>query len=235
MAALLIFTAVPAFAQTVLTSTTLSAAVTDTSGVTVQVTSATGFTATTTGFLVDREFFVVKAVNGTIITATRGQGGTRASTHVSGATVTVGPQHAFQAYVPSGQCTRANFVYVPWIVVGDRDASNNGNIYDCLGVTTAGQWVRVDSNDKTVLGSTVASPAGVLTPTGSVFKVSGTNAITGITLPAGAQPGFTLQIEPTGVFTWTTATNIILAGTAVVGKILYFVWDGAKWVPSYIA
>jgi hypothetical protein len=235
VAALLTLSAVPAFAQTVLTSTTLAAAITDTSGTTVTVTSATGFTANTTGFLIDREFFAVRVVNGTTITATRGQSGTRAATHVNGAAIFVGPQYAFQDYIPGGQCTRTNLLYVPWIVVGDRDPSNNGNMYDCLGVTTAGQWARVDSNDKPVLGSTVASTAGVITATGTIFKVSGTSAITGITLPAGAQPGFTLQVEPTGVFTWTTATNIILAGTAVVGKILYFVWDGAKWVPSYIA
>jgi hypothetical protein len=110
-----------------------------------------------------------------------------------------------------------------------------GNVFDCLGLTTAGQWVQVNGTGAPILGATIASPAGVLTPSGTLFKVSGTNAITGFTLPAGASAGFTIAIEPTGVFTWTTATNIVLAGTAVVGKILYFMWDGAKWVPSYIA
>jgi hypothetical protein len=76
---------------------------------------------------------------------------------------------------------------------------------------------------------------GVLTPTGTVFTVSGTAAITGITLPNGATPGFRLTIVPSGIFTWTTATNIAIAGTAVVNKALDFVWNGTKWVPSYLS
>jgi hypothetical protein len=82
----------------------------------------------------------------------------------------------------------------------------------------------------------MASPAGVITPTYPITRVSGTNAITGITVP---YPGFAGRVTflPTGVFTWTTATNIQLAGTAVVGKALDFVYnpDSAKWYPSYIA
>jgi hypothetical protein len=42
---------------------------------------------------------------------------------------------------------------------------------------------------------------------------------------------------PTGVFTWTTAGNIALAGTAVVSKALTMTYDATttKWYPSYIA
>jgi hypothetical protein len=44
-------------------------------------------------------------------------------------------------------------------------------------------------------------------------------------------------IIPDGAFTWTTAGNIALAGTAVVNKALTFLWDAknSKWVPNYIA
>ena len=82
----------------------------------------------------------------------------------------------------------------------------------------------------------MASPAGVITPTYPVTRVSGTNAITGITLPYASFQG-RITFIPTGVFTWTTATNIGLAGTAVVGKALDFVYNqgAGKWYPSYIA
>lgn len=233
----------PASAQTTLTSTTLGAAVADATVTTVTLASATGVTGLsggtiTTWLLTDRELMSVRSVNGVIATVIRAANTSRATLHASGATVWIIPStDAVKATMPSGGCLRTNLAYVPLVVMATQSFGEltNGNLFDCLGVTTAGQWVQTNTNGTPVLGSTVASPAGVLTPTGTVFKVSGTNAITGITLPAGAAPGFTLAIEPTGIFTWTTATNIAVAGTAVVGKILYFTWDGAKWAPSYIA
>lgn len=85
-------------------------------------------------------------------------------------------------------------------------------------------------------GGVVASPAGLLTVTGYVTQISGTNAITGINLPYVGFAG-TIVLIPTGIFTWTTATNIGLAGTAVVGKAIHmtYVPSAAKWYPSVIA
>lgn len=243
--AAVLFTASPVFAQTALTTTTLGAAI-DSVQQSLTVASATGITAQGTGatfqyFLIDREILSVRGLPGasTTVTVTRGQNGTRATSHISGASVTVVPainNPQFVNYVPSGQCTRSALTYVPLVVGGSVVQGANGSTYDCLGTTTAGQWAQTNDNGTAVIGATMASTAGVLgLPTGTYVKISGTNAITGITLPAGAAVGFVLSVEPTGIFTWTTATNIILAGTAVVGKILYFVWNGAKWVPSYIA
>ena len=84
--------------------------------------------------------------------------------------------------------------------------------------------------------TTMASPAGVITPLFEITVVSGTNAITGITVPFASFQG-RITFLPTGTFTWTTATNIALAGTAVVGRALDFVYNPvtAKWYPSYIA
>jgi hypothetical protein len=92
---------------------------------------------------------------------------------------------------------------------------------------------------------TVASLAGVITITKPVTIVSGALAITGISAPAelaraangGSGYGARITFLPTGTFTWTTASNIALAGTAVVGKALDFTYDSAtnKWYPSYIA
>lgn len=237
----LLIAASPVWAQTALSSTTLSAAISDTTSQTMTVTSATGFTAPGTGAtlvlaLIDKEIVQVRTVSSTTIGILRGMNGTRATPHINAAPVTVGPPSAFYSNIPAGQCQRTLLTYVPYVVGGGPGlGAEVGGMYDCLGVTTAGQWVLVNGNGAPTLGSTVASPNGVLTPTGTYFKVSGTNAITGITAPAGLGVGFTLAIEPTGIFTWTAAGNITLAGTAVVAKVLYFTWNGAKWAPSYIA
>lgn len=231
----------PTWAQTVLSSTTLAAAVTDSSGRQISLTSATGVTAPGSGstqvrLLIDRELMTVTGLNGTIAFVQRGADGTRAVPHINGVPVWIAPPQAVSSYIPSGQCTRSTLQYVPYIVGAGPGLGNEvGNIYDCLGVTTSGQWVQTNGNGTSVLGSTVASIAGSIAITGTVFKVSGTNAVTGITAPAGLAAGFTIAINPTAVFTWTAAGNIALAGSAVVNKILYFTWDGSKWVPSYIA
>lgn len=228
-----------ASAQTALTTTTLSAAITDPAAQTIQVTSATGITAPGTGatlvyLLIDREIMPVRTVSGTNIGVTR-QG--RATTHINASAVTVIPPLATVPYVPSGQCTRANLLYVPVIASGGAVPSDaNGWAFDCLGLTTAGQWVQTNANGIQTVGTTMASTAGTLGAfTGTILVISGTNAITGFTNPAGIQPGFTISIVPSGVFTWTAAGNIALAGTAVVNKLLQFIWSGTKWVPSYIA
>lgn len=229
-----------ASAQTVLASTTLAAAL-DGSQRNVALTSATGVTAPGNGntqvvLLVDRELMKVLSITGTTAYVQRGTDGTRAASHINAAPVWVAPPSAIASFMPSGQCVRANLLYVPYIVgAGPGLGQEVGTIFDCLGVTVNGQWVQVNGNGAPVLGSTVASIAGSIVPTGTVFKVSGTNAVTGITVPAGLGVGFTIAINPTAVFTWTAAGNISLAGSAVVNKILYFTWDGTKWVPSYIA
>lgn len=239
------FTASPVFAQTALTTTTLSAAQ-DGSQQSLVVASATGITAQGSGataqyLLIDREIEAVRTLPGasTTVTVMRGQNGTRATPHISGATVTVIPalnNPQFINYVPSGQCTRSTLAYVPLVVGGLGIQAYNGSTYDCLGVTTAGVWVQTNDNGVPTLGTTMASTAGVLGLfTGTILTVSGTNAITGFTNPAGIAPGFTVSIVPSGVFTWTAAGNIALAGTAVVNKLLQFVWNGTKWVPNYIA
>lgn len=233
---------VPLMAQSVLSSTTLSAAMSDTSSRLMTVASATGFAAPSTGAalvyaIIDREVVSVRTVNGTIIGISRGQLSTRAATHISGAIVWVGPPNAFYSNIPSGQCTRTALTYVPYIVAGGPgNGSEVGSLWDCLGVTTGGQWVQTNGNNTNVLGSTVASPAGVLTPTGTIFIVSGTNAITGITLPAGASPGFTLTLVSSGIWTWTAAGNILTAGTTTAaGRAMQFIWHGSKWVPVAVA
>lgn len=85
-----------------------------------------------------------------------------------------------------------------------------------------------------VYGSTVASAASI-TPTGTMFTVSGTTTINTIVVPAGWAPGQCLAINPSGLWSTGTSGNINLATTAVVNKLLFECYDTttSKWSPSY--
>lgn len=101
-------------AQTALTQTTLSAAIT--SGTrTIPVASVTGITAATTALWIEGEYMPVVSVNSTsklVTIAPRGSSGSRANQHPSGAVVWVGSLTstipAFVNYDPAGTCTVAN-------------------------------------------------------------------------------------------------------------------------------
>lgn len=84
------------------------------------------------------------------------------------------------------------------------------------------------------IGSTVVS-ASTIAPTGPIFAVSGTNAINTISAPVDF-PYKRITIIPLGAFTWTTAGNIPVSGTAVVGRALDLVFNASttKWYPSYV-
>lgn len=157
------------FSQTILTTTTLSAAVpstlqsTTTAGImsVVTVASATGIAApagntsgilnniTNTFLYVDKELMDVRGVSGTTLTVVRGSEGTIASNHASGALVFVIPAAAMVfngggpifsgLSAPSGGCTRTNELYLP------RIQFTSGVISDCVG----GQWVNGDAQQTT--------------------------------------------------------------------------------------
>jgi hypothetical protein len=144
------------FAQTALTRTTLSSAVTAGAAINqVVVASATGITASTSStqnyILVDRELMLVAAVNSTTLTVRRSQSGTLAVGHKSGAQVLYGSGGTFNSNSgnvsgvflsgsnsanPTGSCTRTNQQYLP--VISLMSGYENGFTYDCLG----GQWVQ---------------------------------------------------------------------------------------------
>jgi len=86
--------------------------------------------------------------------------------------------------------------------------------------------------------STIAAltiTANVIAPTALIHQV-GAGLIKTITVPATmASPGF-LFILPTAAFTYDATGNILVpagGGTAVVNKLMVFVWDSTKWTPSY--
>lgn len=82
---------------------------------------------------------------------------------------------------------------------------------------------------------TIAS-ATTIAPTTQIAFVSGTTAIATITAPSPISlGGGQITLIPTGIFTTTTAGNIALASTAIVGKALIMTYDATttKWYPSY--
>ena len=88
----------------------------------------------------------------------------------------------------------------------------------------------------TAVAGTIASAATVA-PTAPVTIISGTAAIVTITAPAPiSATGGTITFIPTDAFTWTTAGNIAVAGTAVVSRALTLTYDATtvKWYPSYV-
>jgi hypothetical protein len=86
-------------------------------------------------------------------------------------------------------------------------------------------------------GTNTIASASAITPVKSINFISGTAAIDTIVTQApitGANG--TIILIPTGAFTWTTAGNIAIAGTAVVGRALHMTFANgtSKWYPSYV-
>lgn len=173
----------------------------------------------------------------------RGMRGTQAAPHVAGTMVLfgqvnlLGSNEFFERDPVPGLCSTP-FPQSPWINI------LSGMQWLCSSVT--GTWVPGFGNPGTsaialMPTASVASVAGATLPSGPLFHVTGTNAITSWTIPLGfngtAAGGGCFQVIPDALFTWTATGNIALAGSAVVNKLLQFCWDAknSKWVPSYIA
>jgi hypothetical protein len=104
-----------------------------------------------------------------------------------------------------------------------------------IGVATGTSLTLSGLNATNAAAPTIAS-AATIAPTKQITFISGTTAIVTITAPSPISAGGgIIRLIPTGVFTWTTAGNIALAGTAVVSKTLTMTYDvtTAKWYPSY--
>lgn len=211
-----------------LSQTTLSAPI-STSVQTFFVASATNITANPATLLyVDVEAMFVLSVNGTAVTVQRGMQGTKATTHASAEMVLAGRPDSFYSYNAVGSCTVAQTYVTPFVNV------QNGTEWLCSPLT--GIWAPGWSNtlEPPTTSAAVASAAGLILPTGPLFHVTGALAITGFSIPVGFSYG-SFTIIPDGIFTTTTATNIAIASTAVVGKPMVFTFDSntSKFYPSY--
>jgi len=104
-----------------------------------------------------------------------------------------------------------------------------------IGAATGTSLALSSFNAVSAVAPTIAS-ATTIAPTTPIVFISGTTAVVTITAAAPISTGGgTITLIPTGIFTWTTAGNIALAGTAVVSKALTMTYDATttKWYPSY--
>jgi hypothetical protein len=244
VAVLLAFAPLAYAQQNTLAQTTLAAAVTSSANV-LTVASATGITAptgapgTATSIYVQDasgpgELMTVTAVNGTAVNVTRGSNGTQGQAHVSGAMVLIGRPNWFYASDPGGACTAANTLVTPYVNV------RTGDQWLCSTKAGVLAWIPGFSNRWAAsLTADVASAAGAILPSGPLFHVTGTAAITGFTIPVGcnatASGSCSFTIIPDAVFTYTAAGNIAPASTAlnagtavvVVNQPITFIWDSS--------
>jgi hypothetical protein len=105
-----------------------------------------------------------------------------------------------------------------------------------LGAATGTSLVLSSFNAVSAAAPTIAS-ATTIAPTTPIAFVSGTTAVVTITAPSPISAGGgAVVLIPTGAFTWTTAGNIAVAGTAVVSRTLTMTYDASttKWYPSYV-
>lgn len=102
-------------------------------------------------------------------------------------------------------------------------------------------WNAADATFGGLIGTSAAAAtiasATTIAPTKSITFISGTAAVVTITAPTSFTiGGGSITLIPTAAFTWTTAGNIAVAGTAVVSRALTMTYDSGttKWYPSYV-
>ena len=124
---------------------------------------------------------------------------------------------------------------------GVTASTGTGNNVLSASPTFTGTIVSANITHSGLVATTAAAPtiasAATIAPTTSIVFISGTAAIDTITAPTPISAGGgRITLIPTGAFTWTTAGNFAVAGTAVVSRALDIVYDvtTTKWYPSYV-
>lgn len=115
--------------------------------------------------------------------------------------------------------------------------------YGIFNTTSAAQQLRINAQLYSGNNSSLINPdaaptlasAATISPVTSIVFISGTAAIDAISIPVWMDGGGQITLIPTGAFTTTTAGNIAIASTAVVGRALIMTYDKAtlKWYPIY--
>jgi len=112
---------------------------------------------------------------------------------------------------------------LPIVQAGTTKQLTNAQLFDRLNATNAA-------------APTIAS-ATTIAPVKQITFILGTAAIETITAPSSILlSGGTIILIPLAAFTWTTAGNIAVAGTAVANRMLTLAYDATttKWYPSYV-
>lgn len=239
--ALAVLLAAAAFA-TNLTQTTLSTALTST-GTTLNVASATGIVGPTNNFMQKLYIIDPGSHRGELVAVTAAPSGTLVpiarldqfvSAHASGAIVLIAPvdptQGGFCEHDPVGYVSSGVVLTLPCVnvVTGDQFLLSKNNVW-------VGGWNNADNSNQDVTAA-VASAAGLITPSGPIFHVTGTAAVTGFNIPVGFAGGCFTIISDAG-WTWTTANNIALAssGAQTANSTVQFCYDAnsSKFYPNH--
>lgn len=133
------------------------------------------------------------------------------------------------------QLTNALLFTNPTLVTPVLGTPASGILTNCTGSPTFTNVKYSGLIAATAAAPTIAS-ASTIAPTAPITLISGTTAIVTITAPSPISAGGgQITLIPTGVFTTTSAGNIAIASTAVVGKALIMTYDSTttKWYPSY--
>ena len=176
-------------------------------------------------------------VTGTLPVA---NGGTGITSFGAGVATFLGtPSSANLAAAVTGETGTGALVFAtsPTLVTPVLGTPASGDLSNCTGSPTFTNVKYSGLVATTAAAPTIAS-ATTIAPTKPITFISGTTAVVTITAPSPISTGGgSIVLIPTGVFTWTTAGNIALAGTAVVSKALTLVYDvtTTKWYPSYTA
>lgn len=247
----LVLVAIPIQAQSPMTPTSLSAAITATDNQIV-VASATGFAAGYT-VVIDGEAMTVRTgyVSGTTIPVVRGGlYGTVQGPHATSSPVYFGPGNYFASYAPPpGNCTSTNEVALPRIVI-QRDVS----IFNCSGGSSTTQtWQRYSLNGWPAFsygaltgratGAVTYTSLGAITPQPGMVFVNGTTLAMTIVDPTVAQNGMTMCIISTnasaqtltytaGFNGGTTSRDVATFGGAVGDNLCITAVSGTWWVIS---
>ena len=176
-------------------------------------------------------------ITGTLLPAHGGTGITSLGAGV--ATFLGAPTSANLAAAVTGETGSGALVFgtSPTLVTPVLGVPASGDLSNCTGSPTLTNLKYSGLIATTAAAPTIAS-ATTIAPTTPIAFVSGTTAVVTITAPAPISTGGgSIILIPTGAFTWTTAGNIAVLGTAVVSKALTLVYDvtTAKWYPSYVA
>jgi hypothetical protein len=197
---------------------------------------------------VDREAFGVLTVNTStkIACGFRGYLGTQAAPHPSGDMVLIAPAYQTNNPVPNGlfnvdpptgsTCSAAVPTNV-WVNV------LTGSQWLCSSITKT--WVPGFVNPLTTVidaPTTAVASATTILPTGPLFHLTGSTAVTTITTPVGCNATavggcqFTMIVDTGTASQFGTGGNLEIGAaiTTLTGKAYSFIWDAtqSKWVIS---
>ncbi len=129
-----------------------------------------------------------------------------------------GGKYGLKFYTATGSALRSDAALA---LDGDNNASFSGTV-----TTAAFQSFSGPGGLLTINGS------GVIGPTNQIHHVAGAGPLKTITVPTGFTTG-AIYLIPDATWSYDLTGNIGLAGTAVIGRVVIFTYDGTHWWPSY--